>query len=92
MLECGCRMLEATISYNYKSEIAHPTSEILPTFTKWQKQKQYFSVRVVEPSPRNGWGDALRAESGTLLWKKWFNAMSLLLKPQAILKLLNRVL
>ena len=57
----------------YQSEIAH--LQILkflhfPTFTTWQKPKPYFSVRVAELNPLNGWADVLRAESGTLLWKK----------------------
>ena len=67
MSECGCRILDAKTPHIYKSEFAHPKYAILPTFTKWQKQKPYFSVRVAEPSLPNGWADALRVVSGTLL-------------------------
>jgi hypothetical protein len=45
-------------------------SAIIFTFTEWQKQKPYFSVRVVVRNLPNGWGDALRVVNGTLLWKK----------------------
>jgi hypothetical protein len=84
-------MLETKISHIYKSEIAHPKSEILPTFTSWQKQKPFSSVKAVEHNQPNGWDVALRVVNGTLSLKKWFSAMMLRLRAQGISKPPNRV-